>query len=55
MMKETKTTKELKIIDYGYDGEGVGKIDGKVCFVPYTLIDEVVEFSPLQEKEFLQR
>lgn len=51
MMKETKTTKELKIIDYGYDGEGVGKIGGKVCFVPYTLIDEVVEFSPLQEKK----
>lgn len=38
-MGKIKTT----ITGYGYDGEGVGRVDGKVVFVPYTLRDEVVE------------
>ena len=39
------------IIDYGYDGEGVGKVDGKVCFVPYALKDEQVEIKIIDEKK----
>ena len=34
---------ELQIIDVGYNGEGISKADGKVCFVPFALIGEVVE------------
>ena len=34
---------ELKIIDYGYDGEGVAKQDGKTVFVPFTILDEIVD------------
>lgn len=33
----------LEITDYGYSGEGVGKIGGRVCFIPYALKDEIVE------------
>lgn len=39
------------IIDYGYDGEGVGRVNGKVCFVPYTLKDEQVEIKVVDEKK----
>lgn len=39
------------IIDYGYDGEGVGKVNGKVCFVPYVLKDEQVEIRIVDEKK----
>ena len=34
-----------EIIDYGYDGEGVGKLDGKICFIPYTIKGEKVLFD----------
>lgn len=30
---------------YGYDGEGVARLDGKVVFIPYTLRGEKVKFS----------
>lgn len=33
----------MKITDFGYNGEGVGHIDGKVCFVLYTLTGEEVD------------
>lgn len=33
------------ITDYGYDGEGIGRISGKVVFVPYALKDEVVKVA----------
>ena len=33
---------EVKIFDISYDGAGVGKLDGKVVFVPKTLPGEVV-------------
>ncbi|MGN1201218.1 MAG: 23S rRNA (uracil(1939)-C(5))-methyltransferase RlmD [Candidatus Caccovivens sp.] len=33
--------KEIKIFDVSYEGAGVGKIDGKVVFVPKTLPDEI--------------
>lgn len=38
-----------KIEDYGYDGEGVGKVDGKVCFIPFTIKGETVEFDIVKE------
>ena len=41
--------KEIEIIDYGYSGEGVGKINGKVYFVPYALKGEVVEVEIKKE------
>ena len=36
---------ETKIIDYGMNGEGVAKIDGKVVLVPNALFDEIVEIE----------
>lgn len=33
----------LDIIDVSYTGAGVGKVDGKVIFVPYTCTGDVVE------------
>lgn len=39
------------IIDYGYDGEGVGKVDNKVCFIPYTIKDEKINFAVVEEKK----
>lgn len=38
-----------KITGYGYDGEGVCRVDGKVCFVPFTLKDEIVEFGIVKD------
>ena len=38
-----------KIEDYGYDGEGVGKVNGKVCFVPFTIIGEKIAFDVVKE------
>ncbi len=39
----------MKIDDFGYDGEGVGRQKGKVCFVPYTIVGEEVEFDVQKE------
>lgn len=39
----------MKITDFGYNGEGVGHIDGKVCFVPYTIVGEEVEVDRVKE------
>ncbi len=36
---------KTKIFDYGMNGEGVGKIDGKIILIPNTLIDEEVEIE----------
>lgn len=46
-MKEVFTA---EIIDYGYDGEGVARLDGKVAFLPYTIKGEVGEFEKIDEK-----
>ena len=35
--------KKVLIEDISYEGSGVGKVDGKVVFVPKTLIGEVVD------------
>lgn len=34
-----------RITGYGYDGEGVCRVNGKVCFVPFSLRDEDIEFQ----------
>ena len=40
---------ETKIFDYGMNGEGVGKIDGKIVLVNNTLIDEVAEIDIVED------
>lgn len=45
-MQEIKNT---TIFDYGFDGEGVGKIDGKICFVPYSIKDENIDVKIIKE------
>ena len=42
---------QIKITDYGYDGEGIGRYNGKVCFVPFTIKDELVEINVLKDKK----
>jgi 23S rRNA (uracil1939-C5)-methyltransferase len=44
---------ETEIFDYGYDGEGVGKTDGKICFVPFCLKGEKVKFKASKENSSL--
>lgn len=44
---------ELDITDYGYSGEGVGKNQGKTCFVPYTLMGEKVLAEVISDKSKL--
>ena len=39
-----------KITSYGYDGEGVCRVDGKVCFIPFALEGEDVKFKVTNEK-----
>ena len=34
---------EVEIFDISYDGAGVGKLDGKIVFVPKTLFGELVD------------
>ena len=36
---------QTKIIDYGMNGEGVSKLDGKVTLVDFALVDEVVDIE----------
>ena len=44
-----KELKEIQITDYGYSGEGVGRIDGKVCFVNNALKNEKLLVSIIKE------
>ena len=39
----------MKITDFGYNGEGVGKIEGKPCFVPCAIVGEEVEVNVRRE------
>ena len=39
-----------EIIDYGMNGEGVAKIDGKIALIPYALIGETVEIDITEDK-----
>ena len=43
------------IENYGYDGEGVARIDGKVTFVPFTLKDEEVEVEITDDRSSFMR
>lgn len=44
----------VEIIDMSYEGSGVGKLDGKVVFVPKTLVGDVVEIEKVKEtKSFI--
>jgi len=40
---------KVLITDYGYDGEGIGRLNGKVAFVPYALKDERVTIEVQKE------
>ena len=40
-----------KIFDYGMNGEGIGKVDGKTYFIPNALIGEDVEFEVDQDRQ----
>ena len=40
---------EIKIFDYGMNGEGVAKNDGKILLVEHTLIDEVVDVEIVKD------
>lgn len=46
---------KAEISGYGYDGEGVARLDGKVVFLPYALRGEQVEFVKTQEKSKFSR
>ena len=41
---------QLQIIDYGSNGEGIAKLDGKVYFVDNALKDEIVEANVTKQK-----
>jgi len=42
---------KTKIDKIVFGGKGLSKFDDKVCFVPYTLPDEVVEIKVVEEKK----
>ncbi len=44
-----KVFKDVEIFDYGFDGEGVCKIDGKICFVPYVIKNEIIDLKIIKE------
>ena len=39
-----------EIVDLSHDGRGVGRIDGKACFIEGALPDETVEFRYVNRK-----
>lgn len=41
---------ELEIIDCGSNGEGIAKVDGKVCFVDGALLGEIVDVEVTKSK-----
>ncbi|MBO5955109.1 MAG: 23S rRNA (uracil(1939)-C(5))-methyltransferase RlmD [Clostridia bacterium] len=42
---------ETKIFDYGMNGEGVAKIDGKIVLIENSLIDEVVDLEIVEDNK----
>ena len=44
----------IEIKRYGYNGEGVGEIDGKITFVPFSLPNEVCECEVVKEDKSYQ-
>ena len=41
----------IKIFDYGMNGEGVGKLDGKVVLINNTIVDEEVEIEIIKDNQ----
>ncbi len=46
-----KTTYKTKIYSLAFGGDGIGKIDGKVCFVEGALPGEEILFDVIKEKK----
>lgn len=42
---------KTNIFDYGMNGEGVGKVDGKVALIKHTLVGEDVEFEIVEDNK----
>lgn len=42
---------EVTIIDYDHQGRGMARINNKICFIPNTMIDEVVKINITKEKK----
>jgi len=42
---------KTKIFDYGMNGEGVGKIDGKIALIKHALVGEEVEFMLVEDNK----
>lgn len=42
---------EIKIIDYGMNGEGVGKLEGKIILTNNALVDETVDVSIVEDNK----
>jgi len=45
-----KQTLHCDIIDLSYDGRGIGRINGKTCFIEGALPTEQVEFRLINQK-----
>lgn len=48
-------TSKIEITDLVFGGDGIGKLDGKVCFVPLTAPGDVVEVRITEEKKDYSR
>ena len=44
---------EVEIVDLGINGEGIGKLKDKVCFVPFSLVGEKAQVEIKKEKDNL--
>jgi 23S rRNA (uracil1939-C5)-methyltransferase len=42
---------EVTIIDYDHQGRGMARINNKICFIPNTMIDEIVKVNITKEKK----
>ena len=42
---------EVTIIDYDHQGRGMARINDKICFIPNTMIDEIVKVNITKEKK----
>ena len=42
---------EVTIIDYDHQGRGMARINDKICFIPNTMIDEIVKINIVKDKK----
>lgn len=42
---------QIKIFDYGMNGEGVGKLDGKIILTNNALVDEIVDVNIIEDNK----